>query len=165
MNYQMDIGKEYKNAKQTMLITSLTFSLLFSIVIIADVLLVVLANDNYLVNLIISIVVTVLFTWFTIFFFYNIYNDALAKYLFFRGYESGIKEVAEVEFDQEIDEPMIDNKNPLYAYPVRITYIDGLNKIHKVIYTFEKDLGFKKGDKLKVVTYRRVIVKAELHHD
>ena len=80
-------------------------------------------------------------------------------------YESGIKEVAEVEFDQEIDEPMIDNKNPLYAYPVRITYIDGLNKIHKVIYTLEKDLGFKKGDKLKVVTYRRVIVKAELRHD
>ena len=52
--------------------------------------------------------------------------------------------------------------NGLYAYPVHVAYINGLEKTNKVIYTIEK-LDYRQGDKLSVITYRRILVKAELH--
>ena len=163
MTYQLDIGKEYLNARKMMRVFSISFALLFSLVLIADVLLVVFANEDYLINLIIAIIISILFAWFSIFFIPNFYNDAFNKYKFYKGYESGIKEVAEVEFVKEEVELTNTNKNGLYTYQVYVTYIDGLTRTDKVICSFNKDLGFKKGDKLTITTYRRVIVKAELH--
>jgi hypothetical protein len=163
MNYQLDISKEYQNARKKVTILSLAFSLIFSLILIADVLLVIFANEDYKLNLIIAIIISVLFTWGVIFFFPNFYNDTFQKYSFYKGYESGLKEIAEVEFDKEINEPINRDKNGLYLYPVHVTYIDGLNKTNKVIYTLEMNLGFKKGDKLTITTYQRVIIKAEPH--
>ena len=68
-----------------------------------------------------------------------------------------------MEFDKEINEPVTKDSNGLYLYPVHVTYLDGLSRTSKVIYTLEKDLNFKKGDKLTVATYQRVIIKAESH--
>lgn len=163
MTYQLDISKEYLNARKVMRLLSTSFALIFSLVLIADVLLIVFANEDYLINLIITIVVSILFAWFAIFFISNFYSDAFNKYRFYKGYESGIKEVAEVEFVKEDTEETSTNKNGLYAYPVHVTYVDGLNRTDKVICSFNKDLGFKEGDKLTITTYRRVIIKAELH--
>ena len=160
MNYQLDISKEYQTARKKVTLLSLAFSLIFSLILIADVLLVIFANEDYKLNLIIAIIISILFTWGAIFFFPNFYNEVFAKYSFYRGYESGLKEISEVVFDKEIDEPVV--KNGLYTYPVHVTYIDGLEKTNKVIYVTEK-LNFKKGDKLTVTTYQRVIIKAEPH--
>ena len=104
-----------------------------------------------------------LFAMGAMFFFPNFYNDIFKKYTFYKSYESGLKEIAEVEFDKEINEPINRDKNGLYLYPVHVTYLDGLSKTNKVIYTLEKDLNFKKGDKLTITTYQRVIIKAESH--
>lgn len=163
MTYQLDISKEYLNARKVMRLFSISFALIFSIVLITDVLLVIFANEDYLINLIIAIVISILFTWFAIFFIPNFYNDAFNKYRFYKGYESGLKEVAEVEFVKEDIEITSTNKNGLYTYPVHVTYIDGLTRTDKVICSINKDLGFKKGDKLTITTYRRVIIKAESH--
>ena len=40
---------------------------------------------------------------------------------------------------------------------------NGLEKVDKVIYTVNKDLGYQDGDKLSTVTYSRILVKAEHH--
>ncbi len=161
MNYQMDVSKGYQAAKKSLFRLSLLFSLLFSAVLIADVLLVVLANENYLVNLIISIIITISFTWFAIYFFYNIYDDAYGEYRFYKGYESGLKENKEVIFNEQVHRQIY--INGLYAYPVHVTVIDGLERIKKNVYTIEKDLGYKDGDKLTIETYGRILVKAEHH--
>ena len=160
MNYQMDVSKGYQAAKKSLFRLSLLFSLLLSAVLIADVLLVALANENYLVNLIISIIITISFTWFAIYFFYNIYGDVNNEYRFYKGYESGLKEIGEVIYiNQDTELTYI---NGLYAYPVHVAYINGLEKTNKVIYTIEK-LDYRQGDKLSIITYRRILVKAELH--
>ena len=157
----MDVSKGYQDAKKSLFKLSLLFSLLFSAVIVTDVLLVVLANEDYLVNLIISIIITILFTWFALYFFYNIFDDVNGEYRFYKGYESGLKENNEVIFNEQINE--LTHINGLYAYPVHITVTDGLERVNKVIYTIQKDLGYKNGDKLTVITYSRILVKAEPH--
>ena len=157
----MDVSKGYQDAKKSLFKLSLLFSLLFSAVIVTDVLLVVLANEDYLVNLIISIIITILFAWFALYFFYNILDDVNGEYRFYKGYESGLKENNEVIFNEQINE--LTYINGLYAYPVHITVSDGLEKVNKVIYTIQKDLGYKNGDKLTVITYSRILVKAEPH--
>ena len=161
MNYQMDVSKGYQDAKKNLFKLSLLFSLLFTAVIVTDVLLVALANEDYLVNLIISIIITILFAWFALYFFYNIFDDVNGEYRFYKGYESGLKENNEVIFNEQINE--LTYINGLYAYPVHITVSDGLEKVNKVIYTIQKDLGYKNGDKLTVITYSRILVKAEPH--
>ena len=160
MNYQLDVSKGYQVSKKHFLLLSLLFSLIFTVVLISDVLLVVLSNDNYIVALIISIVITVLFAWFAIYFFYNIYADVNNEYRFYKGYESGLKEIGEVIYiNQDTELTYI---NGLYAYPVHVAYINGLEKTDKVIYTIEK-LDYRQGDKLSIITYRRILVKVELH--
>ena len=161
MNYQMDVSKGYQDAKKSLFKLSLLFSLLFTAVIVTDVLLVALANEDYLVNLIVSIIITILFTWFALYFFYNIFDDVNGEYRFYKGYESGLKENNEVIFNEQINE--LTYINGLYAYAVHITVSDGLEKVNKVIYTIQKDLGYKNGDKLTVITYSRILVKAEPH--
>ena len=163
MNYQLDISKNYQRTRKIVGLLSLSFSLIFTLVIVADVLLVAFANEDYIVNLVIAILITIVFTWLSIFFFQNIYNDVFAEYLFYKGYESGLKETAEVEFEKEMDETVMTYRNGLYTYPVHVTYINGLSKVRKVICTVEKDLGFKEGDRLTITTYQRVIIKAERH--
>ena len=128
--------------------------------LMADVLLVVLSPENYIVCLIISIVITVLFAWFVIYFFYNIYSDVNNEYRFYKGYESGLKEIGEVIYIKQEDE--LTYINGLYAYPVHVSYIDGLDKTDKVIYAVKK-LDYQEGDKLSVITYRRILTKAEPH--
>ena len=160
MNYQLDVSKGYQVSKKHFLLLSLLFSLIFTVVLISDVLLVVLSNENYIVALIISIVITILFAWFAIYFFYNIYSDVNNEYRFYKGYESGLKEIGEVIYiNQDTELTYI---NGLYAYPVHVAYINGLEKTNKVIYTIEK-LDYRQGDKLSIITYRRILVKAELH--
>ena len=160
MNYQLDVSKGYQVSKKHFLLLSLLFSLIFTVILISDVLLVVLSNENYIVALIISIVITVLFAWFAIYFFYNIYDDVNNEYRFYKGYESGLKEIGEVIYiNQDTELTYI---NGLYAYPVHVAYINGLEKTNKVIYTIEK-LDYRQGDKLSIITYRRILVKAELH--
>ena len=72
-----------------------------------------------------------------------------------------LKENDEVIFKEQINE--LTYINGLYAYPVHITVINGLEKVDKVIYTVNKDLGYQDGDKLSTVTYSRILVKAERH--
>ena len=50
MNYQLDISKEYQNARKKVTLLSLAFSLIFSLILIADVLLVIFANEDYKLN-------------------------------------------------------------------------------------------------------------------
>ena len=161
MDYQVDVDYEYQSVKSKLFRLSLLFSLILTSVIIADVLLVVLSKENYLVQLIISIVLTVLFAWFTIYFFTNIYQEINLRYRYFKGYSSGIKPVDEVEFVR------IENKlsyvNGLYVYPVYVKYVSTLNSEEKIIYCLKEDLNFQEGDKLTIETYQRILLKAEKH--
>lgn len=161
MDYSVDIQYEYQKAKSIFLRISLLFSGLLSLIIVADVLLVSLAGENYLINLLISVILTILFVWFAIYFFTNIYGEVNNRYRFFRGYESGLKPTEEVEFLKKSDE--LCYINGLYAYPLYVRYAIGLNRQDKVIFALKNDVNYEMGDKLTITTYQRILIKAEKH--
>ena len=161
MNYSLDIAQEYKTAKNVFLRQSLLFSLALTLVLLGDFFLVYFAGEDYLVNLIMAIVITILFSWVAIYFFSNIYNDTNNRYRYFKGYESGLKPIEEVEFLSKSDE--LCYINGLYVYPVYVRYSIGLTKQDKVIFSFNKDLSYAMGDKLTITTYQRILIEAEKH--
>ena len=161
MNYSVDISNEYQKAKSIFFRYSLAFSLLMTAVIVGDVLLIALAGEDYLVNLIISIIITILFAWASIYFFTNIYSEVNARYRYFKGYESGIQSVDEIIFIKKSDE--LSYINGVYAYPMAVRYISNLESQDKIIYTLDKDLDLAEGDKLTITTYQRILIKAEKH--
>lgn len=161
MSYSVDVSFEYQKAKSINLRYSLLVALILTLVLITDVLLVALAKENYLVNFIIAAVITVLFSWFMIFFFTNIFKDINAKYRFYRGYESGLKPAEEVEFIKK--EETLSYVNGLYVYPLYLRFFDGLVAKEKVIYTLDNSLKYQEGDKLTITTYQRILMKAEKH--
>ena len=160
-HYYVDINDELNKAKKTFLFASLLFSSIFTLVIVVDILLIALSNEEYQVNLIISIVITSLFAWFTIYFFSNIYQDVNNRYRYFKGYQSGEQSTDEVIVIDTSDELVY--VNGLYVYPFYVKYVSNLEGTDKIIYTSNKDLGLVKGDKLTVTTYRRILVKMEKH--
>lgn len=160
MDYRVDIENEYKKAKSTFLKQSLLFSLILTLVLIGDVLLVTLSGENYVINLIIAAVITTLFSWYAIFFFTNIYGEINSRYRFYKGYDSGLKPVEEVEFLSQRGEILY--VNGLYVYELSVRYFEGITHQDKIIYCFDK-LDFEVGDKLTIETYQRIIVKAEKH--
>ena len=160
--YSVNINKEYQIIKSKLFRSSLLFSLIFTVVLVSDVLLVMLANEDYLVNLIISIVISVLFIWFAIYFLSNVYSDMNAKYRYYKGYEGGLKPTDEVIFIKMSDE--LCYINGLYVYPLMVKYITNtLKEENKIIFTLNKDLGYVEGDKLTITTYQRIIIQAEKH--
>ena len=161
MNYSVDVKQEYEKARSIFLRWSLAFSSLFTLVIIADVILILLAGEFYTVNMVISIIITIIFVWIAIFFFTNIYGDINNRYRYFKAYESGLKSNEEVEFLKKSDE--LCYINGLYLYPVYVRYSIGLNKIDKVIFAFSNDINFEMGDELTITTYQRILIKAEKH--
>ncbi len=160
-NYRVDVNYEYDKVKSKMFRLSLLFSLILTVVIVGDVLLVVLSKENYLVQLIISIVITALFSWFAIFYFSNIYNEINAQYRYYKGYASGVQSTDEVIFLSQVDQLVY--VNGLYVYPVNVRYVSSLQDQHKIIYSMEKNLGYEEGDKLTIETYQRILLKAEKH--
>ena len=160
MGYRVDIENEYLKAKFKFLRTSLLFSLILTLALVGDVLLVTLSGEEYLVNLIIASVITVLFSWFAIFFFTNIYSELNNRYRFFKGYNSGLKPVEEVVFLSKRGEILY--LNGLYLYPYSVRYTDGLTEQDKIVYSFD-NLKYEAGDKITIETYQRIIIKADKH--
>lgn len=160
MSYEVDIANEYQLAKSKLFRHSLLFSAVLTAIIVADVLLITLAGEEYRPQMIITIVITILFSWYAIYFFTNIYGDLNARYRYFKGYESGIKPVEEVVFLRK--EKDLASINGLYAYPLHVRYVSNLSFKDKVIYSFD-DVRYEEGDKLTIETYQRILVKAERH--
>ena len=161
MNYSVDVNEEYQKVKSKILRASLLFSLILTMVIVGDVLLVVLSKEEFLVNMIIAIVITILFSWFAIYFFTNIYSDINARYRYFRGYDAGIKPTDEVVYIRKSYE--LCYVNGLYVYPIWVNYVSNLTTQEKIIYTLSSDLDYQSGDKLTITTYQRILVRAEKH--
>lgn len=161
MIYSVDVEYEYKKSKSKLLRCSLLFTLILTITLVADTLLIVLSKERYIVNLIIAIVITSLFSYFAIFFFSSLYGDMNKRYRYFKGYESGEKAIEEVQVLTKIGD--ICRINGLYAYPIRVRSFDGLSYVDKVIYTFNDNLEIEENDKLTITTYQRIIIAAESH--
>ena len=162
MSYEVDVQREYTLSKSRFLKVSLLFASLLTLVLIGDVLLVTLTKENYTSYLIIAIVISVLFSWFAIYFFTNIYKDINSRYRYFQGYNLGMKSEDEVIFEKmQKDMELV---NGVYVYPLKVKFISNLNEPEeKTIYSFSEDLHFKRGDKLTIKTYQRILISAELH--
>lgn len=161
LHYSVDTNHEIKESKNKIFRLSFLFAVILTIVLAADTLLVILTKEQYLWAMVVAIVITVLFSWFAICFFTIIYKDVNNKYRFFKGLDSGVKPTEEVEFIKS--EEKIAYVNGLYVYPVKVIYIDGINRVEKVIYTFKKTLNYREGDKLTITTYQRILLEAEKH--
>jgi len=162
MSYEVDVHKEFLLSKSRFLKVSLLFSGLLTLVLIGDVLLVTLSKENYTPYLIIAIVISVLFSWFAIYFFTNIYKDINSRYRYFQGYARGQQSEDEVIFEKLGKDMTL--VNGVYVYPLKVKFISNLNEPEeKTIYSFSEDLHFKRGDKLTIKTYQRILISAELH--
>ena len=161
MDYSVDVSSEYQQIKSKYLRYSLLFSSILTAVLIGDVLLITLSKEHYKLCMVVAIVITVLFIWLAIFFFTNIYKDINERYRYFKGYESGIKSTEEVEVLNLSEEQCL--VNGLYVYPLFIRSYSGLTSTDKIIYSLEKNLDYKPGDKLTITTYQRILVTAERH--
>ena len=159
--YCVDVANEYQKSKSKLFRNSLLFSIIFTIVLISDVLLVVLSNEDYIINLIIAIIITILFIWYAIYFISNVYRDLDAEYRFYKGYESGLHPTDEVLFIKGSDEMVY--INGVYAYPMLVRFVSNLEEKDKIIYSMNKDLGLEASDKLTTVTYQRILIKMEKH--
>lgn len=161
MNYEVDVKQEYLLAKSKYFKISLLFSSIFTLVIVSDVLMITLTKENYVPFLIISIIITILFVWFAFFFFTNTYKDINGRYRYFQGYEKGLKSEDLIIFEK-LDKEMV-YLNGVYVYPIKVSFLSNLDEPEeKTIYTFSSDLHFKRGDKLSIKTYQRILVSAEL---
>ena len=161
MIYSVDINEEYKKSRSKLIRYTLLFSLVLTVTLTADTLLVVLTKGNYTISLIIAIAITSLFSWFAIYFFTNIYSEINARYRYFKSYDSGVKSVEEIQFISKDDE--LCYVNGLYVYPIRIRSYEGLKIVDKLIYTLNKNLDYKVYDKLTITTYQRILIEAESH--
>ena len=161
MVYSLDVNGEYKSVKSKLLRLSLLFSLILTIVIIGDVLLIALSKDNYIVQYIIASIITVLFAWFAIYFFFNIFNKVNNRYRYFKGYQNGLTQTDEVEFIKQGSDMVY--INGVYAYPLFLRFTSGLEQKDKIIYTLEENLHYEMGDKLTITTYQRILIQAERH--
>lgn len=159
--YLVDVNYEYQSVKSKLIRLSLLFSLIFAGVLVADILLIAFSNENYLLNLIITVVISILFTWFAIFFFFNIYNKINARYRYFKGVSSGLESIDEVEFLKKSDE--LCYVNGLYVYPLFVKYVSNLTSQDKIIYSLNNNWDLQTGDKLTIKTYQRIILEAENH--
>ena len=161
MHYSVDVSHEYQVAKTKFLRLSLLFSGILTLVIVGDILLITLSKESYIPQLIVAIVITIIFSWFALFFFTNIYNETNHQYRYFKGYNSGLQPIEEVEFLSQSEE--LCYINGLYVYPVYVRYMTNLSAQDKVVYTLKEKLPFEMGDKLTIKTYQRVIIEAERH--
>lgn len=161
MQYSVDVKHEYQVVKSKFLRLSLLFSLILTAVLVTDVLLIILTKGEYTLAMIITMVVTILFSGFAIFFFTVIYSEVNAQYRYYRGYDSGLKSTDEVEFVKQGEE--LCYINGLYVYPVVVRYISNLTCQDKIIYTLKEQLHFQEGDKLTITTYQRILINAERH--
>lgn len=157
--YRVDVNKEYQKAKSKMLRYTLLFSFLLTATVVGDFLLIKFANEDYLPNLIIAIIITCLFSYIAIYFFTNVYHEAIKEYNYYHSYESGLKDTSEIVILSKDDK--LQYVNGLYVYALKVKYITNLETIDKTIYTMEENLDVKKGDKLLVTTYQRIIILAE----
>lgn len=161
MTYRVDYEHEYKVVKSKLFRLSLLFASILTIIIISDVLLITLSKENYVPFMIISMVITILFSWFAIFFFSNIYNEVNAEYRYYKGIESGLKPTEEVELLQISNEPCY--MNGLIVYPLFVKFISTLSTQDKIIYRIDKSFNYQPGDKLTITTYQRILLSAERH--
>ena len=161
MVYRVDVSDEYQRSKSRVFRYTLLFSLCLTFTLLTDALLIILTKGDYIVSLSIAIVVTVLFSWFAIYFFTNMFNDVNAYYRFFKSYESGIKATEEVEVIKKDDELTL--VNGLYVYPIYIKCFDGLTIQEKIIYTLDKNYKYLEGCRYTITTYQRIIIEAENH--
>ena len=162
MSYEVDVHREYTLSKSRYLKVSLLFSSLLTLVLISDVLLMLLSKENYTPYLIISIIISVLFSWFAIYFFTNINKDINSRYRYFQGYARGQQSQDEVIYEKLGKD--LELINGLYVYPLKVKYLSNLEEPEeKTIYSFSEDLHFKRGDKLSIKTYQRILISAESH--
>ena len=161
MYYSVDVEHEYQTIKSKLFRISLLFAVILTFVLLADVLLVALSKEDYLVCMIISIVITVIFIWFAIYFFTNVWSDINNQYRYFKGYESGLHPTEEVEFIYQDEE--LTYVNGLCVYRVHVRYISNLDAQEKIVYSLKSKLPYDAGDKLTVTTYQRVIMASKRH--
>lgn len=161
MCYRVDVEDEYKRSKSKLLRYTLLFSLILAIILVADTLLIILTKGDYRVSLSISIIITILFSWFAIYFFTNIYGDINAYYRYFKSFNSGVKATEEVEVIK-IDDALT-LVNGLYVYPIYIKSFNGLDVTEKTVYTLDKNYKFLVGCKYTFVTYQRIVIEADNH--
>lgn len=161
MTYCVDTNKQYNLAKKKYLKFSLLFAGILAAVLLADSLLVILAGENYTLNYIFATIITILFSWFAIYFFTTIYKDINYNYRYFKGINSGLTQKDEVIYINKENE--LCQINGLYVYPLRVRYVEGINEEEKIIFSIDENINFEKGDKLTISTYQRILLKAERH--
>ena len=157
--------KEFKKKAKTRFILNIIFVVLFLLIAIAGiVLLLLLSNIDYIINLISSITIGILAFVATIFYFLNIFPLVSHYYLFYKNMgELALERRLLLEFDSEAEMKTIGKvryRNLLFIHKEgQKTYLENLYILDN------QDVSFNKGTKIKALTYHNVIVRYEVLND
>lgn len=160
MIFNLDVKVKFFEAKSNMQKNVFFFASIFSIVLIVIILLVALSSNEYMINLIFTIIISILFACFAIFEATVIYPILFNRLRFFSGYFSG-KKIEDIVMIKSINKHN-DQINDLDVYEIIVDVFDGLDISEKRIYSLE-NFSFDLKKKYKVETYQRILIKAEIY--
>ncbi len=154
-----DIDLKLKEEKKKY-ITLLLLFVIVSIIVLSIVLTLLLtSSDNYTLVMIINMVITIIYLWFTMFYFININPSIRAKYLFFKNYNQGEVEKKIVTYISKKEET---KKRNLFVILHKVSFIESGKTYYRDIYLFEENnVSFKKDRSYRVYLYKNVLIKFE----
>lgn len=159
MENVIDIKKGKKQITRRFIIHISLISLLSVAVILTDILLLIYSTLDYIPNLIIDIVISVLLIILLLFYFINIFPLDSYYFKFYKGLnETTLEHHRRLKFVKEIDNKDIDK---VTHRVLQFSYMEGENLYIENLYVLDSDVSFDELKVYKIDTYHNVIIKYE----
>lgn len=160
MQELIDINAFIKKGKTRYLIHIVFICCLLVFTITGSILSLLFSNLDYLPNLLINIIVTVIVAIFSIFYFINIFPIVRHYYAFYKGMSVvNLEHRRSMKFYKEIEEKEINN----VTYRVlQFVYYEGETEYNDNLYVLDNDVKFIEGRSYRLDTFHNVIIRYEV---
>ena len=156
----LDYQRLKKKAKTRYIIHLISIALIIALTIAGALLLLLLSNLDYLLNMVLDILLCSIVFIFVFFYFLNIFPIVRHYYVFFKNAnEVSLEKRNSITYVEEAGEKVIDN---VKYRNLRFSYIEKQTTYYENLYVLDSDLTILEGTKIKAYTYHTVIVKYEV---
>lgn len=160
MTYLVDINKGKKESKFRFFIHLFLVILIFSGLIATSIILLIISSLNYVPLLITDILLTCIAICGLVFYGVNIYPIDHHYYNFFNGLNNyALSEERILTYECEKENKV--KNHVVYRY-LSFSFKDMFDKKYENLYVLDNPIEFKKGDIIKVKTFRNVIICYEV---
>ena len=160
MQELIDINGFKKKAKTRYVINIVLISCLLIFTVGGSITSLLLSSLDYIPNLIINIVVTVLVAVFSIFYFLNIFPVIRHYYSYYKNMSGvSVDHRRRMVYLKEVDNKIIDN---VTYRVVQFVYNEGETEYNENLFLLDTDMNFTEGQAYKLATYQNVIISYEV---